>query len=160
MMFSIFKSKKQKNEIFAPIKGICRDITESSDEVFSSKVMGDGVIIEPTSSLVVAPCEGKLKMIFPTKHALGIIMENGTEILIHIGIDTVGLNGEGFTSLVQENEKITKGQPLIEIDQEFIKEKGYSLTTFVVLTELANRNFKKMNIGKTVSVDNVILVSD
>ena len=104
-MFGFFKNKNE-NVIYAPVKGTCIDITEVDDIGFSSKMMGDGVAIVPIEGIVTAPCDGKISMIFDTGHAFGMEANNGAEILIHIGIDTVNLNGEGFEILKKPGQKV------------------------------------------------------
>ena len=94
-------SKTKKIELFAPVDGECIPLEQINDKVFSSKLMGDGVAFKFNGNTVYSPIEGKITMVFPTKHAYGIRTKNGAEILIHIGMDTANLNGLGFTSLVK-----------------------------------------------------------
>ena len=132
-MFGLFGKSL---EIVAPISGKTIDITKVPDAVFAEKMAGDGLAIDPTGDVVVAPADGELTMLFGTKHAFGMTLSNGVEILVHIGLDTVGLNGEGFTALKNQGDMVKKGDPLIKIDIEFIKSKGLSLITPVIFTEL------------------------
>lgn len=97
-MFGFFK-KKTDPAVYAPVKGKCIDITEVNDEGFSSKIMGDGVAVIPEESVIKAPADGKLTMIFETGHAFGMEVDNGLELLLHIGIDTVNEKGNGFKIL-------------------------------------------------------------
>lgn len=108
-------------------------ISSSADETFASKTMGEGVVIFPTGSKVVAPAAGVVTTVFPGGHALGITTENGTEILIHIGIDTVELNGEGFDVQVEVGSKVKQGQTLVNVDFEAIENKGYKSEVLVVI---------------------------
>lgn len=127
-----------KNEKYvSPIKGKVIPISEVPDQVFSQKMMGDGFAIEPEEGLVVAPADGKIIHVFPTKHAIGLMTEGGREILIHFGIDTVNLKGEGFETLVNEGEEVKAGQPLLRADINFIKEHVPSIITPVVFTNLS-----------------------
>lgn len=126
--------KKAKFKIISPAKGKLKDITEVDDEAFSSKSLGDGFAIEPKSGDVYSPMDGVVEMIFPTLHALGIKNSNGTEVLIHIGIDTVGLNGEGFESFVSEGQKVKAGDRLIKFDIESIRSKVPSTDVIVIFT--------------------------
>ncbi|MCK1995113.1 PTS transporter subunit EIIC [Peribacillus muralis] len=119
-----------------PIQGTVLPIEQVPDQVFAMKMMGDGFAIEPVDGKLVSPIDGEVLNVFPTKHALGLKMNNGLEILIHVGLDTVKLNGEGFTSLVQEGQKITKGTPLLDIDLDFIKRNAPSTVTPIVFTNL------------------------
>lgn len=123
--------------IINPIEGEIIPITEVPDQVFSGKMMGDGFAIIPSEGTVVSPVDGEIVNVFPTKHAIGILSNGGKEILIHIGIDTVKLNGEGFEVLVSQGEKVTKGQQLVKIDLHFIRENAPSTITPVVFTNLA-----------------------
>ena len=128
----------RQNEVFAaPLKGEIKPITEVPDQVFAGKMMGDGFAIVPSEGMVVSPVNGKIVNLFPTKHAIGILSDTGREILIHVGIDTVNLKGQGFETLVTENEIIEQGQPLLKFDINYIKENATSTITPVVFTNLA-----------------------
>ncbi|AGK52090.1 glucose-specific PTS transporter subunit IIBC [Bacillus sp. 1NLA3E] len=122
----------------SPIKGEIKPITEVPDAVFSGKMMGDGFAIVPTEGMIVSPVDGKIVNLFPTKHALGILSDSGREILIHVGIDTVNLKGQGFETLVSENDRVVKGQPLLKVDLDFIKQNAPSIITPIVFTNLAS----------------------
>ncbi|MFD0770849.1 glucose-specific PTS transporter subunit IIBC [Bacillus sp. CGMCC 1.60114] len=129
--------KVDVNEVIAiPIEGKILPITEVPDQVFSGKMMGDGFAIEPTEGTVLSPVNGEIVNVFPTKHAIGIQSEGGKEILIHFGIDTVKLNGEGFEALVSQGDKVTQGQPLLKVDIAFVKENAPSIITPIVFTNL------------------------
>jgi glucose-specific phosphotransferase system IIA component len=128
----------RNNEVFvSPLKGELKSITEVPDQVFAGKMMGDGFAIVPTEGMVVSPVNGKIINLFPTKHAIGILSDTGREILIHVGIDTVNLKGQGFETLVAENDIIEIGQPLLKIDLDYIKEHATSIITPIVFTNLA-----------------------
>lgn len=122
--------------IVAPIEGKLVPITEVPDQVFAGKMMGDGFAIEPAEGTVVSPVNGEIINAFPTKHAIGILSEGGKEILIHFGIDTVKLNGEGFELLVSQGDKVKQGQPLLKVDLDFVKANAPSITTPIVFTNL------------------------
>ncbi|WP_404330798.1 glucose-specific PTS transporter subunit IIBC [Mesobacillus maritimus] len=126
-----------KTSFTSPIKGEIKPITDVPDAVFSGKMMGDGFAIIPSEGVVVSPVDGKIVNLFPTKHALGILSDTGREILIHVGIDTVNLKGEGFETLVGENDKVEKGQPLLKVDLDFIKKNATSIITPIVFTNLS-----------------------
>lgn len=98
--------------------------------------MGDGFAIEPTEGTVVSPVNGEIVNVFPTKHAIGIQSEGGKEILIHFGIDTVKLNGEGFETLVAQGDKVKQGQPLLKVDLAFVKDNAPSIITPIIFTNL------------------------
>lgn len=125
---------KKNYEIIAPVSGKVIDLSEVPDEIFSQKIAGDGAAIDMTGNIIMAPADGELTLVFKTCHAFALTLDNGVEILVHIGIDTVELKGEGFKLLVQEGNRIKKGEPIIKIDKEFIESKGYSLITPVLIT--------------------------
>ncbi|MFT9051429.1 beta-glucoside-specific PTS transporter subunit IIABC [Liquorilactobacillus nagelii] len=124
--------------ISQPIDGIVDDIATAADPAFSSGSMGEGMVIQPSDGNVYAPFDGNVTMLFKTGHAIGITSNKGTEIMIHIGIDTVKLNGNGFKSFVKQGDSVTKGQKIISFDLETIKNKGYDLSTFVIVTNTDN----------------------
>ncbi|WP_110954462.1 PTS sugar transporter subunit IIA [Anaerosinus massiliensis] len=132
-MFGFFNKKKL--ETYAPITGKIIDITEVSDQVFSTKMMGDGFAIEPETDVVVAPCDGTVTLVAATKHAVAIESQ-GVQILIHIGLDTVDLQGQGFTAHVKENDVVKKGTPLITFDRDYIVAQEKPLTTMMVITNM------------------------
>jgi glucose-specific phosphotransferase system IIBC component len=132
------QTERKIDETFvAPLKGELVAITEVPDQVFAEKMMGDGFAIIPTEGMVVSPVDGKIVNLFPTKHAIGILSDGGIEILIHVGIDTVNLKGQGFETLVSENARVEKGQPLLKFDLDYIKEHAKSTITPIVFTNLA-----------------------
>jgi glucose PTS system EIICBA or EIICB component len=135
----------------APLKGELKPITEVPDQVFAGKMMGDGFAIVPVEGTIVSPVNGKIVNLFPTKHAIGILSDTGREILIHVGIDTVNLKGQGFETLVSENDIVDQGQPLLKVDLDYIKEHATSIITPVVFTNLAEG--EKVVIEKPGQVD-------
>nr|WP_277448045.1 PTS glucose transporter subunit IIA [Priestia sp. P5] len=122
-----------------PFDGYIVPLEEVPDAVFSSKMMGDGFAIEPTNNTLVSPINGEVVSIFPTKHAIGLKTDQGLELLIHVGLETVNLNGKGFTCLIEEGEKVTQGTPLLKIDLNYIKENAKSLVTPIIFTNLSER---------------------
>lgn len=126
-------------EIFtSPIDGEIAGITETPDDAFSQKMVGDGIVIFPTGNKIYAPCDAKVDVLFPTKHALGLTSLNGTEILIHVGIDTVKLEGKGFTGFVKQGDKVKKGDLLMELDLDFISKNAPSTAIPIVFTNLSD----------------------
>jgi PTS system sucrose-specific IIC component len=125
-----------ENCVYSPLKGRVIAMKDVPDETFSKEVLGKGVAIEPTEGKVVAPADAEISTLFDTNHAIGLTLDNGMEILIHIGINTVEMGGEGFTSHVFEGAKVKRGQTLITFDPELIKEKGYSVITPVIITNV------------------------
>ncbi|SFB26095.1 MULTISPECIES: glucose-specific PTS transporter subunit IIBC [unclassified Bacillus (in: firmicutes)] len=152
---------KGKEVFVSPIKGEIKPITEVPDQVFSGKMMGDGFAIIPSEGTIVSPVDGKIINLFPTKHAMGILSDTGREILIHVGIDTVNLKGEGFEALVSENDTIKKGQPLLKVDLDFIKERATSIMTPIVFTNLAAGESIVINKSGNVDLEeeNIITIS-
>ncbi len=128
-------SKKKELDLYAPITGELIDITEVKDQVFSQKILGDGVAIEPKEGVLFAPFDCEVVQLFHTLHAIGLKAKD-VEILVHIGMDTVELNGEGFKGFVNEGDHVKKGQKLIEFDIDYIKSKGKEATTPIVITNM------------------------
>ncbi|SDY22912.1 PTS system, beta-glucosides-specific IIC component [Evansella caseinilytica] len=126
--------RKENEVISSPFHGEVIELDKIEDEAFSSGALGKGVAVVPSEGKLYSPVSGTVSVLFPTNHAIGITTDGGAEILIHIGMDTVQLQGEHFTSLIKQGEKVEKGQPLIEFHIEEIKRAGYSLTTPVVVT--------------------------
>jgi len=127
-------------EVMSPLTGEVLPIEKAEDEVFASKVMGDGVVILPETTDVYAPFDGTIATLFPTKHAIGLVSDKRAEILIHIGINTVDLNGEGFKAFVKQGDSVTKGDKLISFDKVAIENAGYSSQTMVIITNGSNYN--------------------
>ncbi|MFC4801912.1 N-acetylglucosamine-specific PTS transporter subunit IIBC [Neobacillus sp. GCM10023253] len=127
-----------------PIEGEIIPLSEVPDQVFSQKMMGDGFGIVPANGVVVSPVDGKIMNVFPTKHAIGIKSKQGYEILIHIGLDTVNLKGEGFNVLVHEGQQVVNGQEILKFDLDFVKKSVPSVVTPVIFTNLTKLNVKKL----------------
>ena len=122
--------------LYSPFKGRAASITEAPDEAFAEKMMGDGYVVFPSEGVVYAPEDCEISFVFPSKHALGLRTEDGLEYLLHIGVDTVKLEGKGFEVFVQENDKVKKGDKLMEFDIEYIKEHAKSEACIGVFTSL------------------------
>lgn len=120
--------------VYAPVNGRLISLEEVPDPVFSQKMMGDGTAVEPSEGKVVSPIKGEIALIFPTKHAIGMKAESGAELLIHIGLETASLKGEGFTVHVSEGQKVEPGDTLVTFDMQLVKEKAKSIITPVVIT--------------------------
>jgi len=133
---NMFEFLKSNLELLAPVSGKVIELSSVPDEVFATKLAGDGVAIEPTGDVFVAPGSGELVLIFKTNHAFCIRLENGIEVLVHIGIDTVNLKGEFFERLAVEGTKVKAGDPIIKVNRDKILEKGYSLVTPVLITNM------------------------
>lgn len=128
--------------IVAPCDGEVIPLSEGPDQVFSGGMMGDGVGFIPRQSEIVAPFHGKVKALFPTKHAIGIESTDGVELLIHIGIDTVKLNGEGFESFVKVGDEVAEGQLLMKVDLEYLQQHAPSIVTPMIVTNLGERQIE------------------
>lgn len=128
------KEEAKTFKLVAPVDGKSLPLSETPDPVFAQKMAGDGLAMEPTGDIIVAPADGELTLVFNTKHAFAITADNGVELLVHIGIETVSLNGEGFEQLAEQGTRVKAGDPIIKIDREFIKSKGLPLTTPVLIT--------------------------
>jgi PTS system beta-glucosides-specific IIC component len=129
---------KEKNiTIFSPIEGEACSLDKVNDPVFKEKILGEGIAIRPNKGQVFSPADGTVSLLFETKHAISIQSEQGTEILIHVGLDTVNLKGDFFTSYVKTNDKVKAGDLLLEFDMQKIKEAGYDLITPIVICNSA-----------------------
>ncbi len=158
-MFSFLKKKEKGLELKAYLSGKCINISEVNDEVFSSKMMGDGVAIIPTTNLVKAPGDGEITLVMDgSKHAIGIRFENGVEALIHVGIDTVSMNGEGFEVFVKVGDKVRQGDNLIKFDSDLIKEKGLMTDTMLIITNCSDYPNMKLLAENEVTVGENIIV--
>lgn len=126
------EEEKEVNILVSPLNGEAVDLSAVSDEMFASKTLGDGIAIVPKDGKLYAPCDAEVVMLFETKHAIGLRTSNGAEILIHIGVNTVSMEGVGFTAFVKQNDKVKEGDLLIEFDLDAIKEKKLDPTVMVV----------------------------
>lgn len=122
--------------ISSPVTGMAADLGTAPDEAFAQKMMGDGAVVIPEEAFVCAPEDGEVAFVFDTKHAIGYMTDSGISLLIHVGIDTVKLNGEGFEVLVENGQKVKKGQPMLKLDLDYLKANAPSLATPVLCTEL------------------------
>ena len=122
--------------VSSPITGIADDLANAPDDAFAGKMMGDGAVVTPTNPEVVAPEDGEIAFVFDTKHAIGFMSDSGLSMLLHIGIDTVKLDGKGFTCFVENGQKVKKGDKLLELDLEYLKANAPSLCSPILCTEL------------------------
>lgn len=137
IMLNLFKKTKEV-KVNAPAKGTLCKLSEVKDTMFAQKLLGDGIAVLPSDGKICAPCDGELTMIANTAHAFGITTNHGAELLIHVGLDTVNLNGEGFEVLAKVNQKVKAGDPILKVNLTFMKEKEIDLTIPVVLTNGAD----------------------
>ncbi|WP_424514252.1 PTS sugar transporter subunit IIA [Psychrobacillus psychrotolerans] len=149
--------KKNKVQVFSPLSGQVIPLEQVPDPVFSQKMMGEGVAIMPTGGDVVAPIDGTVVLISKTKHAIGIRTKDDTEVLIHVGLETVTLKGEGFTVFVNEGDVVSTGQKLMTVDWDFIKDKVPSIITPVVITNSAERTVEYTDASASVAGDTLVM---
>jgi PTS system D-glucosamine-specific IIC component len=131
----------------SPLTGDAKDLSEAPDEAFANKMMGDGAVVVPVDGNVVAPADGEITFVFPSKHAIGLTTTDGLELLIHIGIDTVKLDGKGFETFVKDGDKVKKGDKLLSFDLEFIKANAPSIASPCICTALSSK--QKVRLLKT-----------
>ncbi|EGQ3382876.1 PTS glucose transporter subunit IIA [Staphylococcus pseudintermedius] len=146
MFKKLFGKSEEANkeiQVYAPMTGEYVKIEDIPDPVFAQKMMGDGFGIRPTEGKVVSPITGVVDNVFPTKHAIGLKADNGLEVLVHIGLDTVQLNGEGFETLVNSGDTVKVGDPLVTFDVDYIDPHAKSIVSPVIIT----------NTDQTVAID-------
>lgn len=158
MLKNLFKKKEEIKEIavHTAVTGEFIPLEDVPDPVFSEKMMGDGCAIKPSDEEVVAPVSGKIVQVFPAKHAIGIEAENGAQILVHVGLETVNLNGEGFTVHVEEGVKVKQGDKLLNFDMKVIEEKATSAIIPIIVTntddmqEIRRNQVDQVTVGEDV----------
>lgn len=141
-----------ESSFVSPLSGKLVSLENVPDEVFSKKMLGDGFAIQPIAGEVVSPVNGKIEIFFPTKHAIGIIANNGRKILIHFGIDTVHLKGDGFEALVKQGDAVEIGQPILHIDLDKVKLAAKSIITPIIFTNLSKGEEVKFKVGADVKL--------
>ena len=159
-MFGFFKKKSEPKELKAMVNGEVISVTEVKDDVFSSCMLGKGIAIHPTDGVVVAPVDGEISVTMEgTNHAVGIRIAEGFDLLIHIGLDTVSLNGEGFTSHISMGQKVQAGDKLITFDKALVESKG--LCSDVILIALDNPALPALDFktGMTASAGETVVAT-
>lgn len=161
-MFGIFKKKDKEHRLFPVIKGKAVSMKDVPDPTFANELLGKGIAYLPDSNEIVAPCDGRVEMIFDTLHAISIVTDYGAEILIHIGLETVKLKGQYFKARVKAGDRVNQGDILITADFDKIKDAGYQIITPIVICNVDE--FDKIEIkkiGQNVDVlDEVILIKE
>lgn len=153
----LFKRKSKSVELYSVGNGDLIDIIDVKDQVFSSKLMGEGFAVLPSDGNIFSPIEGDVVSIFNTKHAIGLRSKNGIEILVHMGLDTVELNGEGFELFISENEKVAAGQHIAKMDLALIKSKGKQTDIIVVVTNSSEiKDLSLFNLGNNVNNSQIV----
>jgi len=148
---------KPVNSLYAPIPGKAVPITEVPDPTFAEGMLGNGIAIEPSEGKVYAPCDATVDMMFATGHAVSLVADCGAEILIHVGLETVGLEGKPFTIHVADGDKVKKGQLMIEVDLEAIKAAGLPTITPVVICNTDAFPTFNTTVGKDVTNSDVVI---
>ncbi|HGO5854266.1 TPA: PTS glucose transporter subunit IIA [Mannheimia haemolytica] len=156
-LFGSKQKESQEIKIYSPLTGEIVNIEDVPDVVFSEKIVGDGVAIRPSGDTIVAPVNGTIGKIFETNHAFSIESEEGVELFVHFGIDTVELKGEGFTRLAQEGQTVKVGDPIIKFDLALLEGKAKSVLTPIVISNMDEiSNLSKLN-GQVVAGESVVL---
>ena len=148
---------KKLEVIYAPIAGKAVSITEVPDPTFAEGMLGNGIAIEPTEGKVYAPCDATVDMMFDTGHAVSLVTASGAEILIHVGLETVGLEGKPFTVHVANGDKVKKGQLMIEVDLDAVKEAGLPTITPVLICNTDDYTTFNTTTGKSVTGADVVI---
>nr|WP_319489281.1 PTS glucose transporter subunit IIA [uncultured Caproiciproducens sp.] len=154
----LFGIKSKKTEIMAPLNGKVVPITETPDDVFAGKVLGDGVAIIPCSSEVVSPVSGVIVNIAHSLHAICVLSDDGAEVLIHLGVDTVNLEGEGFACHVRAGQHVKAGETLMKMDLDFIKSKGLNTISPCIITNPDKVKDVKMQYGNAIAGKTAIMI--
>lgn len=152
-----FKKKERIVELASPVNGKMIDLKEVPDKVFASEMMGPGVAFISNDGKIYSPCDGELITVFPTKHAIGIKANNGAEILIHFGLDTVQLEGKGFRQVAKEGQRLKKGDLILDVDIVFLQKKGYAIETPMVITN-SDEFYVKVNKLANVSTNTEVVI--
>lgn len=146
--------------IASPVNGTAADLSEAPDEAFAGRMMGDGAIVIPSQAEVTAPEDGEVSFVFDTKHAIGFVTASGTELLLHMGIDTVKLNGQGFEVFVKDGDKVKKGDLLMKLDLSYLKEHAPSLASPILCTELSENQKIRLIKSGTIKAGEALFAID
>lgn len=151
----IFHRNKEE-KIYSPFSGKIINIEEVNDNVFSQKLLGNGIAFTEIGNIVKSPCDGVISMIAKSSHAVGILTTMKNELLIHVGLDTVELNGEGFKPLVSSGQKVKRGDQLLELDLEYLSENCADLTSLIIL--IGNKGMTKVSTNDIVTQNQAIFI--
>lgn len=143
--------------VLCPVAGTLADISTVADEAFASKAMGDGIAVTPTGSTVIAPVTGTIEALFPTGHAFGIVGDNGITVMVHVGIDTVEMKGDGFTLHAAQGDRVTAGQTILTIDVDKIHAAGYDPVTMCLVAEHACAGTLTKHADGPVTTDDTVI---
>ncbi|AFU19579.1 PTS glucose transporter subunit IIA [Actinobacillus equuli subsp. equuli] len=156
-LFGSKQAAAKEVKVYAPLSGEIVNIEDVPDVVFSEKIVGDGVAIRPNGDTIVAPVNGTIGKIFETNHAFSIESDEGVELFVHFGIDTVELKGEGFTRVAQEGQSVKAGDPIIKFDLELLESKAKSVLTPVVISNMDEISNLDKKVGQVVAGESVVL---
>lgn len=156
-MFHIFKKKDTKHVLGAPAAGKAVSVKEVNDPTFSEEILGKGVAVIPSEGKIYAPADGEIGMVFDTLHAVSMTTDYGAEILIHVGLDTVQMKGEGFEGHVKAGDKVKKGDLLLTVDLEKVKAAGYDTITPMLVCNTADYAAVEAMVGKDVAAGDDVL---
>ena len=148
---------KQTDCLYAPVAGEAVPISQVSDPTIGEEILGKGIAIRPTEGKVLAPCDGKVDMMFDTGHAVTLVADFGAEVLIHVGLDTVNLKGKHYTIHAHAGDTVKKGQLLIEFDMEAIRAEGYDVITPMVICNSTDFPTFQTHVGQTVTNGDVVI---
>jgi len=159
-MFGLFKkdNKDKSIKLKSPVVGRCIDISEIPDEVFSTKMLGEGIGFESTDGVLYSPADGEIVQVFPTKHAVILRTKDGIEILLHIGVDTVEMKGEGFETFVEKAQNVKAGDKLVSFDNDLIKAKAKSNLSALILTDSDSMESVEFKLGNVDTTNDVIII--
>lgn len=155
-MFELFK---KKDELKAVVNGRCIPLEEMADEAFASKALGDGVAIAPTDGTVASPCDGTIALLPETRHAFVVTRGDSQQVLVHVGIDTVTLAGEGLRAFAKPGDPVRVGQPVIEFDPDLMAERGFDMTVAMVLLEAGDKRIEQPALGRQVTRGTDVVVT-
>ena len=157
-MFKKFLKGKKNTQLVAPLSGKIVPLEEVPDEVFSEKMVGDGVAIDPTSELILAPCDGTIGKIFNTNHAFSMESTDGIELFVHYGVDTIDLGGKGFDRFVEQGAEVKAGDKILSADLEYLKANAKSVITSIVISNVEDlKTFEVGNETEAVAGKTVII---
>jgi len=155
-MFGLFKKKV---ELKAVANGRCIPLEEMADEAFASKALGDGVAIVPADGTVASPCDGAIALLPETRHAFVVTRDDGQQVLVHVGIDTVALGGEGLHAFAKPGDAVRAGQPVIEFEPATMAERGLDMTAAMVLLDAGDKRVEKPALGRQVARGSDVVVT-
>lgn len=158
-MFNFFKKKKNNSThiLTSPAKGKAVSLKEVNDPTFSENILGEGVAVIPEEGKIYAPCDGKIEMVFDTLHAVNMVSNFGTEILIHVGLDTVKLKGEGYESHVTQGQEVKQGDLLLTVDLEKLKSAGYDTITPMIICNTDDYASVTPTVNSNVNITDTVL---